>query len=339
MSKKQIRMSYAARLKGGAAVAALLALPADALAQEPVETVNQQDAEAAPAQQMETIQVTGSLLQRDPNLTAPVPVQSLGEEELQLSGEINLAEVVGKIPALLSSVSGENSTTGQSSLNLRGLGSARTLTLVNGRRHVAGFEGSQAVDIGSIPRPLVERVEVFTGGASAIYGSDAVTGVVNFILKDDFEGFNVDARLGSSTRWDAENASLQFTAGRNFAQDRGNIVFTADFSADSRLTYGDRPWSRNNGVASDDVNPALRFQDGEISGSSTPNFFEFYNFENTGRYPYGFNIPSQADFAAAYEAEFGAPPSFSDAELALFERAANAPSRLIAGQHTFSISS
>ena len=86
---------------------------------------------------------------------------------------------------------------GQTVLQLRGMGPERTLVLVNGRRHVAGVAGSQSVDIGSIPAALIERVEVLTGGASAIYGADAVTGVVNFVLKENFEGFRPGLPVGS----------------------------------------------------------------------------------------------------------------------------------------------
>ena len=121
------------------------------------------------------IVVTGSRIALDPNIVSSTPVQSLDSDDILQSGEINLSEIVNDIPALISSTSTENSTSGGASLNLRGLGGARTLTLVNGRRHVPGFRGSSAVDVGSIPRALVERVEVTTGGASAIYGADAVT--------------------------------------------------------------------------------------------------------------------------------------------------------------------
>ena len=140
---------------------------------------------------IEEILVTGSRIPVNINAITAVPVQSVSEEDIRNSGEINIADIVADIPALVSSLTAENSTTGANALNLRGLGGARTLTLVNGRRHVSGFRGSQAVDVGTIPRALVESVEVTTGGASAVYGADAVTGVVNFILKDDFEGFQV----------------------------------------------------------------------------------------------------------------------------------------------------
>jgi outer membrane receptor protein involved in Fe transport len=113
------------------------------------------------------------------------------------------------------------------------------------------------VDIGSIPRALVERVEVTTGGASAVYGSDAVTGVVNFVLRDKFEGSQIDLRGGVSGEGDAENFSLDFLFGDNFADGRGNLVFALSIEEDSSITHGDRAWSRNNGIAVTQTNPAF----------------------------------------------------------------------------------
>ncbi len=296
-----------------------------AIAAAPGLAMAQAAEEAAPeARAADVVTVTGTRIARDPNLASPVPVQSLDSEALQLSGEISLADVVNRIPALLASTTSEQTLTGANALNLRGLGASRTLTLVNGRRHVAGFEGDQAVDIGSIPRGLIQRVEVLTGGASAIYGSDAVTGVVNFILRDDYEGQSYDARFGMSSRGDAENASLQALWGRNFHEGRGNITFALDYTYDSVLRFGDRPWSANNGLSRSLPNPALRFQQGDI-GASTPLFANFYNFQQTGRYPYGLSIPTSAQaFINAYNATFGTAltvGALSAAELALIERA------------------
>ncbi|MDJ0920438.1 MAG: TonB-dependent receptor [Henriciella sp.] len=210
-------------------------------------------AQEAPAEDevsvQQTITVTGSRIPTNPNLTSSVPVQSISEDDIRLSGELNIADVVNDIPALVSSLTAENSITGANALNLRGLGEERTLTLVNGRRHVAGFRGTQAVDVGTIPRALVESVEVTTGGASAVYGADAVTGVVNFILKDDFEGFQVDATGGISGEGDAGTFALDILAGQNFHNGRGNVVLAVTIEEDSGLTYGDRDWSRDNGIA------------------------------------------------------------------------------------------
>lgn len=286
----------------------------------------------------QTVTVTGSRIPTDPNLVSSVPIQSLSDDDLRLSGEVSLADIVNDVPALISSTTGENSGTGQNALNLRGLGTERTLTLINGRRSVGGFEGSQAVDIGSIPAALVERIEVLTGGASALYGADAVTGVVNFILKDDFEGFEADLRGGMSGEGDAEYISFQALAGVNFDNDRGNIVLAVDIVNDSELFYGDRDWAANNSRARGQANPALRFQNGDI-GSATPNLAQFYDFDTTGLFPYGLSIPSLETFITRYTNQFGTAPSLTDAERALFDRAANAPSRAILPFPTFSISS
>ena len=199
---------------------------------------------------IDEIIVTGSRIPADPNLVSSVPVQSLSAEDIRNSGEINIADIVADIPALVSSQTAENSTTGANSLNLRGLGSDRTLTLVNGRRHVAGFRGSQAVDTGTIPRALVRSVEVTTGGASAVYGADAVTGVVNFILRDDFEGFQVDVQQGLPERGDGRTTVVDATWGMNFDDERGNVAVSLSLESDTGILYGDRDWSRDNGIAS-----------------------------------------------------------------------------------------
>ena len=216
-------------------------------------------ATAAPAasaqEELEEVIVTGSRIPVDSNAVSSVPIQAVSEEDIRNSGEINIADIVADIPALVSSLTAENSLTGANSLNLRGLGGSRTLTLVNGRRHVAGFRGSQAVDVGSIPRALVKSVEVTTGGASAVYGADAVTGVVNFILKDDFEGLQVDLSTGRPERGAGETTVLDIAWGTNFADGRGNAVLTVSAEDDGGILYGERSWSRNNGIATTLNNP------------------------------------------------------------------------------------
>ena len=320
--------------------ATALTIPSLAVAQDAPDTV----AEAAPATERYTtdeIVVTGSRIARDPNLVSPVPVQSLDEDAFRLTGDVSVADIVNDVPALVSSTAQEGSGsagTGANALNLRGLGAQRTLTLVNGRRHVAGFEGSQAVDVGSIPVALIDRVEVLTGGASAVYGSDAVTGVVNFVLKRDFEGIDLDIGGGVSDEGDAERFVFRGVAGKNFLDDRLNVTLALDVVEDTDLRFGDRDWAANNRRFRDLPNPALRFQDGDLGGD-TPNFSQFYDFDTTGRFRYGFTIPTAASFIDAYTAEFGAAPTLTAAELALIDRAANAPARVFGSMPTFSISS
>ena len=216
-------------------------------------------ATAAPAvvaqEKLEEVIVTGSRIPVDSNAVSSVPIQAVSEEDIRNSGEINIADIVADIPALVSSLTAENSSTGANSLDLRGLGGSRTLTLVNGRRHVSGFRGSQAVDVGSIPRALVKSVEVTTGGASAVYGADAVTGVVNFILKDDFEGLQIDLSAGRPERGAGETTVLDIAWGTNFANGRGNAVLTVSAEDDAGILYSERSWSRNNGIATTLNNP------------------------------------------------------------------------------------
>ena len=216
------------------------------------------------------IVVTGSRIARDPNLISPAPVQSVDSEDIQLSGEINVIDVVKDLPALLGSSNATDNLTsagaaGAGVLNLRNLGSVRTLTLVNGRRHVSGLAGSASVDVNTIPAALVERVEVLTGGASAVYGADAVTGVVNFVLKDDFEGFDINAQYNLSHRGDADRRMVSATWGSNYADQRGNVTFSLSFEDTLGLLQGDRSHTRGDRLASVWPNPVRFIQAGDVA--------------------------------------------------------------------------
>ena len=301
--------------------------------------------------ELEEVVVTGSRI-KSSSVYAPQPVSTITGADIQQSGQPDIVEILNDNPALLSSVSIANSSdatnanlgdvgaAGGSSLNLRGLGIERTLTVVNGRRHVAGVEGTSSVDIGSIPSALIERVEVLTGGSSAIYGADAVTGVVNFILKDDFEGFQLDLQPGISGETDNESFSLSGVFGKNFADGRGNITVALQYDYDDGLRQGDRDFFREDGVWNNDTNPDLRFQNGDIDAAATPNFARFYNFANTGLFPVGLRIPTaDTDFVADYTAEFGEAPTLTAAEQALIGRAAGAPPQAFLPGLTFNITS
>ncbi len=310
---------------------------------------SQQAAETA-RPQLEEIVVTGTRIARDPNAVSPVPVQVVSGEDIARSGKLNAADVLREVPALLTSVSSESSvdsvfntglpgtTVGQSVLQLRGMGAERTLTLVNGRRHVGGVAGTSSVDVASIPAALIERVEVLTGGASALYGADAVTGVINFIMKDDFEGLEFDVQGGLSSRGDAGTYGVNALWGTNFADGRGNVAIVADYQSRGRLLFGDRGFSRDNGIARNLPNPDRRFQQGDIDPASMPNLAALYSLD-TGRFPYGFAIPSVDGFTSAYTSAFGAAPTLTAAEIALIERGQNAPTRAIRRQPAFAISS
>lgn len=301
--------------------------------------------DGAAAEDAETpIVVTGSRIARDPNIGSPAPVISVTAEELQRSGTADVVDTLRDIPSLSTSTSSDGSidglfgeAVGQSILNLRGLGSQRTLVLVNGKRHVSGVAGDQAVDINSIPTALIERVEVLTGGASSVYGADAVTGVVNFVLRDDFDGLQANIQSGISSKGDGWRINGDLTWGTNFADGRGNITISGEYARNDELQFGDRAFSRNNGISSAQDNPARRFQTGDIGGG-TPNFQRFFAV-GAGGFPTGFLIPSESAFAERYQDLFGTAPSLTAAERALIERGTNAPRRLIAPDPRFSLSS
>ena len=214
----------------------------------------QEQAAASPATDTvddNTIVVTGTRIRR-PELDFPNPITAVTSKEIQQSGRTNLTDYLTKIPALNGSTTsnataGSNPDYGNSGLNeldLRHLGTQRTLVLVDGRRHVASEEGTAAVDINAIPTDLVERVDVLTGGASAIYGADGVSGVVNFVLKHDFEGFSARGQTGISQRGDAANRFLALTAGTNFSDNKGNFAVAYEYSKDARLPDDSRKYLR-----------------------------------------------------------------------------------------------
>ena len=306
----------------------------------------QEAAQEDEAKDVERVVITGSRIARDANLAAPSPVQSISAEDIQKSGEFSVTDIVNDIPSLFSSVNGESSkdngddfADGANVLNLRGLGSARTLVLVNGKRHVAGVEGTGAVDVGSIPAHLIKSVEVLTGGASAVYGADAVTGVVNFILNDEFEGFELDAQTGLSSEGDAQQTQVTATYGFNYDDDKGNFVVSLGYADDEGLRAGERDGGIFIGSATAaDTNPAFRFQQGDI-GSDTPAFSQFYSPAN-GFATFGARIPTDANaFIDEYESVFGTRPTLSSAELALIDQTNSAFPRAIVPGYTFGLTS
>ncbi|MEM6415921.1 MAG: TonB-dependent receptor [Pseudomonadota bacterium] len=204
--------------------------------------------------------VTGTRIERTA-VNSPAPVDIVTAEEIERFGLTDNTEALRFVPALNQSLTlstfgnsdddnGELSgpSFGLSALDLRGLGINRTLVLVNGRRHVPGVANSAAVDVASIPAALIDRVEVLTGGGSSIYGADAVSGVVNYILKDDFEGVDVRANGSLPTRGGGEAYFGALTLGSNFADDRGNVVLNVEYNRQTELTFGERDFTRRSSV-------------------------------------------------------------------------------------------
>ena len=196
---------------------------------------------------IEEIIVTSSRIQK-PDYAFSNPVISVDAEAISFSGATNVTDFLKDLPALTGSLDGNDAAganafiggTGLTLLDLRNLGIDRTLILVDGRRHVASLPGSAAVDVDTIPIDLIERVEVQTGGASAIYGADGVSGVVNFILKKDFEGISIRARAGQSGESDAGNRRFSILAGKNFANGRANLTGSFEYNKDDRLNASER---------------------------------------------------------------------------------------------------
>ena len=199
------------------------------------------------AQVEERIQVTGSRIGRI-GAEAPSPVTVISGDDLVETGAMNIGEVLSRLPALATTFTLANSgrfigTAGISTLNLRNMGTDRTLVLVNGKRHVASAPGSSSVDTNTIPSAWIDRVEIITGGASAVYGADAVTGVVNFILKKNVEGLDVTATRGYAENSDYSNEKYTFSYGTAFAGGKGNIAVSAEYNAQDSLNALDNPWT------------------------------------------------------------------------------------------------
>lgn len=228
-------------LRCGVAFMILGAAATPALAQE----AQGSDADAG----AETIVVTGSRIAR-PDLSASVPVAVVSQEKIQQTGAANIQDVLAELPAVgqnISRTSSNFSTTGngQATVNLRNLGSSRTLVLVNGRRFVAGLPGTSIVDLNTIPTDLIKEVQVVTGGASAVYGSEAIAGVVNFILDDEFQGLRFHGQNTLSSRGDAGRYLATVTGGTAFADGRGHIVFNGSYDKDNGLRSRNRSFSAN----------------------------------------------------------------------------------------------
>ena len=258
-----MKFASARRAMFASAAAAALIAPAPLLAQDlpedPAASTDQDEHAAAeeptigPVEAVEpegdVIVVTGSRIRRtDTQSTAPVTV--VDQQSLTDRGFVSAAEAVNQVtsitPALaISPANGAASGSGQQFPNLFGLGPGRTLTLVNGRRMVTSSIGlgDAQVDANIIPTGLIERVEIVQAGGAVVYGSDAIAGVVNYILRDDFEGVELDAQTGISSRGDYPLYSLRGTAGTNFGGGRGNVAVNVEWAKSPQLFFADRPLS------------------------------------------------------------------------------------------------
>lgn len=197
----------------------------------------------------EKIVVTGSRLRRD-SFTVATPLATMNQEAIDDTGLGSLSEIlIDELPQIAEGSSNTNSqsnitATGLSTIDLRNLGTSRTLTLIDGRRVVSNSHSSNAVSLSTIPTGMVKRVEVITGGASAAYGSDAIAGVVNIITQQDKEGFSFKTRGGESSEGGAKEFTLNLDYGTSFADDRGYLFFSTTYDKQYGLTYNDRKRAR-----------------------------------------------------------------------------------------------
>jgi outer membrane receptor protein involved in Fe transport len=194
-------------------------------------------ASPALAQEVEELVVTGSRIARQ-DLTSVSPVATVGEAEMRAQGVVNTENLLATLPQAAPGVTAtvNNGNGGVATVNLRGLGSNRTLVLVDGKRQIP-TTSTGSVDINLIPPAMIDRIEVMTGGASAVYGSDAISGVVNFILKRDFEGFEFRAGMSATDEGDARIYDASATTGASF--DRGSVMVSLGYNKREPLFQGD----------------------------------------------------------------------------------------------------
>ncbi|MFC1796771.1 TonB-dependent receptor plug domain-containing protein, partial [Pseudomonadota bacterium] len=178
---------------------------------------------------LEEVVVTGSRIKRR-DFSSTSPITTITAEQFEFSGQPTLEEYLNQLPQMHPDYgrTSNNPGDGTAKLNLRGLGAGRTLVLLNGRRLAPSGVGS-AVDVNNLPRSLIERVEIITGGASTVYGSDAIAGVINFITRQDFDGYGFDASYNVTAEGDSKIYDANFTYGHNLASGRGNITVFAGY--------------------------------------------------------------------------------------------------------------
>lgn len=264
-------MSHLNNLKNSTALSLVSAL----LLTGAVSPATAQDADADAEAELEEVVVTGSRIPRK-DIVANSPVNVITSEEITLSSSVEIDRLLDALPQTVSSngPTTNNPGNGTASVNLRNLGTVRTLVLVNGRRFV-GESTTGVVDLNNIPPALIERVEVVTGGASAVYGSDAMAGVVNFIMKRDFEGVQVSSQYGITQEGDSDRVNVDLTLGTNFADGRGNITLHGNYFNRSRTLASEREFAATqfNETTDDNGNPIFvpggssRIPEGRFSGS------------------------------------------------------------------------
>lgn len=269
------RLLATTTIGGAALMTALTMVAAPAAAQE--------------ATEVEEIVITGSRIARQ-DYQAPSPIVTVSQEDFQATGSVTIDTLINDLPQFVPSInqtSNNPSNGGQANINLRGLGATRTLVLMNGRRVVAS-NSDGVVDVNIFPTALIENVEVITGGASAAYGSDALAGVANFILRDDFEGVQFDAQYGITDENDGETQSYALTLGGNFDDGRGNAVLSIGRSTRENIYNSARDFSSVSGPSGTSPLGGTVFDSNNLpSLALVRTYFNSATLLNTGTF--GFN--------------------------------------------------
>jgi len=238
--------------------------------------------------ELEEVVVTGSRIARA-DYDAASPVITLDQDTFKLSGEAQLETVLNTMPQLVPSItttSNNPSNGGQANVDLRGLGTQRTLVLLDGTR-LTPSNNSGVVDLNTIPSALIQNIEILTGGASSTYGSDAVAGVVNVRMKQDFEGVQINTQYGITDKSDGQTILVEGLIGGNFAEDRGNAVLALSYDTRDEVLAGDRGFG--------EVSLGARLQ--PLGSGTVPD----------GRIDWGTNAPSQDALNTVFGA-YGAAP-------------------------------
>jgi outer membrane receptor protein involved in Fe transport len=225
---------------------------------------------------VEEIVVTGSRIKRR-DFSSPSPIATIDSDTIAFSGQATLEETLNQMPQVVPDFgrTSNNPGDGTARINLRGFGAGRTLVLLNARRLAPSGVGS-AIDVNNLPQALVERAEIITGGASTVYGSDAVAGVVNFITRDDFSGLSIDAYMNTTEENDAEAYDLNLAFGHNLTNGRGNITVYAGVHERKSLFASERELTRTTFGSDDDT--GLLFETGSDITPRTAIFFPEVDF-------------------------------------------------------------
>lgn len=216
--------------------------------------------------ELKRIAVTGSRI-KSPNLTSSSPITTVGAAEVKAQGTTRVEDLLNSLPQVFADQGGNlaNGATGTATVDLRDLGSSRTLVLIDGKRVQPGDPGDSTADLNFIPAALIDRVDVLTGGASSTYGADAVAGVVNFIMKKDFQGVRLEAQRGifnhkndgpydgllaarnfanpSRNKWDGQSWDLSAVIGTNTSDGKGNVSAYATYRQIDPIDQGQRDFS------------------------------------------------------------------------------------------------